>query len=246
MGKNTGRRSSKASPVTAGRSTPWVLIAGVLAVLVFAGGIFGYAYMRYAATQEERAAAAPFVPSESNQDPAKDIPGVVVKQYKGGQHVQAPQQVAYDQSPPFGGPHDQYWATCTGTVYDQPVRTENVVHSLEHGAVWIAYQPDKLSQAAVDKLRKRVKGESYMLMSPVPTLDSPISLQSWGHQLKLKRADDPRIDQFITALRTNRFAYPEVGASCQSVPGGFNPQNPPPFQPGAGPNAVPMSGGGGR
>ncbi len=246
MGKNTGRRSSKASPVTAGRSTPWVLIAGVLAVLVFAGGIFGYAYMRYAATQEERAAMAPFVPSENNQDPAKDIPGVVVKQYEAGQHVQAPQQVAYDQSPPFGGPHDQVWATCTGTVYDQPVRTENIIHSLEHGAVWIAYQPDKLSKAAVDKLRKRVEGESYMLMSPVPTLDSPISLQSWGHQLKLKRADDPRIDQFITALRTNRFTHPEVGASCQSVPGGFNPQNPPPFQPGAGANAVPMSGGGGR
>lgn len=246
MGKNTKRRSSKAPTVVAGRSTPWGLIAGVLVVLVFAGGVFGFAYSRYAANQEQRAAVAPFVPSQDNQDPSTTIPGVVVKQYKGGKHVQAPRQVAYDQSPPFGGPHDQYWATCTGTVYDQPIRTENVVHSLEHGSVWIAYQPDKLSEAAVDKLRQRVEGEQYMLMSPVPTLDSSISLQSWGHQLKLDRADDPRIGQFITALRTNRFTYPEVGASCQSVPGGFDPQNPPPFQPGAGANAVPMSGGGGR
>ncbi len=244
MGKNTKGRSSGAPVVAAGRSTPWGLIAGVLVVLVFAGGVFGFAYSRYSANQEQRAAVAPFAPSQSNQDPSTAIPGVVVEQYKGGQHVQAPQQVAYDQSPPFGGPHDQYWATCTGTVYDQPIRTENIVHSLEHGSVWIAYQPDKLSEAAVDKLRRRVEGEQYMLMSPVPTLDSPISLQSWGHQLKLDRADDPRIDQFVTALRTNRFTYPEVGASCQSVPGGFDPQNPPPFQPGAGANAVPMGGGG--
>ncbi len=244
MGKGT--RASKKPVVAAGRSTPWMLIAGVVVVLVFAAGIFGYAYTRYADTREQRAAMAPFVPSEQNKDPSKAIPGVVVKDYEGGKHVQAPKQVAYDQNPPFGGPHDQYWATCTGVVYDEPIRTENAVHSLEHGAVWIAYQPDQLGEAAVNELRKRVEGESYMLMSPVPTLDTPISLQSWGHQLKIERADDPRIDQFIRSLKRNRYVYPEVGASCQSIPGGFDPRNPPPFQAGAGPNPVPMSGGGGR
>ncbi|WP_017975692.1 DUF3105 domain-containing protein [Actinopolyspora halophila] len=246
MGKDTKSRSAKTPASVAGPSIPWGLVAGVLVVLVFAGGVFGYVYMRYADTREQRAAMSPFVPAQDNQDPSKAISGVVIKQYEGGRHVREPRQVAYDQSPPFGGPHDQYWATCTGTVYEQPIRTENIVHSLEHGAVWVAYQPDELSKPAVDELRQRVEGEQYMLMSPVPTLDRPISLQSWGHQLKLERVDDPRIDQFITALRTNRFTYPEVGASCQSIPGGFDAQNPPPFRSETGPDAVPMNSGGGR
>ena len=38
-------------------------------------------------------------------------------------------------------------------------------------------------------------------MSPYPGLDAPISLQAWGYQLKVDNADDPRIDDFIKALR---------------------------------------------
>lgn len=81
-----------------------------------------------------------------------------------------------------------------------------------------------------------------MMMSPYPELDKPISLQSWGHQLKLKSASDPRIDQFIAALKRNRNTYPEIGASCQALgPGRFDPNNPPPFNPAPpGPDAKPM------
>ena len=42
-----------------------------------------------------------------------------------------------------------------------------------------------------------------MMMSPFDGLDSPISLQAWGYQLKLDNADDSRIDDFIRALRVN-------------------------------------------
>ncbi|MDT7678275.1 MAG: hypothetical protein QOD82_6177, partial [Pseudonocardiales bacterium] len=74
----------------------------------------------------------------------------------------------------------------------------------------------------------------------------PISLQSWGHQLKVVDAADPRIDQFIQALRRNQYAYPEVGASCDALgPGQFDPSNPPPFDPSPpGPGAVPELGAG--
>jgi hypothetical protein len=80
------------------------------------------------------------------------------------------------------------------------------------------------------------------MLSPYPGLDQPISLQSWGHQLKLSDANDPRIDQFIAALRTNPNTYPEVGASCDALgPGQFDPSNPPPFDPTPpGPDAKPM------
>ncbi len=44
------------------------------------------------------------------------------------------EDVEYLESPPYGGDHDPAWADCTGTVYPEPIRSENAVHSLEHGA----------------------------------------------------------------------------------------------------------------
>jgi hypothetical protein len=117
------------------------------------------------------------------------------------------------------------WATCTGVVYKVPVRTENMVHTLEHGAVWIAYNPVQVDDVAA--LEKRVKDQPYMVMSPYPGLDRPVSLQSWGHRLKLDSAGDERIDQFIQALRRNKNTFPEPQAPCDS--GGFDQDNPPPF-----------------
>ena len=68
-----------------------------------------------------------------------------------------PAQVAYTHSPPFGGAHDYSWAACNGVVYPEPVRSENMVHSLEHGAVWIAYNPDQVTGDALDTLRGKVE-----------------------------------------------------------------------------------------
>ena len=144
--------------------------------------------------------------------------------------VTTDQQVAYTHSPPFGGAHDGYWAACNGVVYPTAVRSENLVHSMEHGAVWIAYNPDQVVGDAVETLKKKVDGERYMVMSPYPGLDSPVSLQSWGHQLKVGDVTDPRIDEFVSSLKQNQYTHPEVGASCDATgPGAFDQDNPPPF-----------------
>ncbi len=246
-GKNSKAVRNARSAVVTQKSTPWGLIAGALVVLLFAGGVFGYYLNVQAGQADERAALAPFTPSAENPDPSTQIEGVQVVEYTGGNHVDATQQVAYTNSPPFGGAHDFAWAACNGVVYDEPVRSENLVHSLEHGAVWIAYNPDQVSGPALETLRDKVDGEQYMVMSPYPDLDSPISLQSWGHQLKLSDANDPRIDQFIAALRLNQNTHPEFGASCEeSGPGGFERTDPPPFvaapapgTPGAEPETTP-------
>ncbi|MFE6919881.1 DUF3105 domain-containing protein [Nocardia sp. NPDC057663] len=178
-----------------------------------------------------------FVPTADNQDPAREIPGVVITEFPPGLHVTSTQRVAYPTIPPLGGPHDSRWAACDGVVYATGVRTENVVHSMEHGAVWIAYNPDRVSAADQAALAARVTDKPYTLMSPIPGMAHPISLQSWGHQLKLDSADDPRIDQFIVALRENPYTTPEPGATCSSPL--FDRNNPPPFDPTEpGPGAV--------
>ncbi|MGB3772284.1 MAG: DUF3105 domain-containing protein [Rhodococcus sp. (in: high G+C Gram-positive bacteria)] len=239
----TGTRNKGGVPTSAGagkrRQIPWLTLAAVLVVV----GLVAALAINLVPKYQDRAEAQKFAPTEQNQDPSTDIDGVVTQDYPAALHVTGAQRVAYDQSPPFGGPHDQIWANCMGTVYPDGLRTENAVHSLEHGAVWIAYNPDELDSDQVSALESKVENQQYMLMSAYPGLDSPISLQSWGHQLKLDNADDPRIDQFIAALRLNRYAYPEVGASCSTTPQTFDQDNPPPFDPSApGADAVPMDG----
>jgi hypothetical protein len=252
-GKSGKKKAGQVPVVKAGgvgRQIPWMTIGAVVVIIALVGGLAAYLVPKYLDQRE----VAKFTPSASNPDPSDKIDGVTKIYYPAGQHVQPTQRVAYDQSPPFGGPHDAVWAACTGIVYPNQLRTENAVHALEHGAVWIAYNPDTIAPGDLDILQDKVEGESYMLMSPYPDLNTPISLQSWGHQLKLDSAGDERVDQFIEALRQNSnsgvypgqpdaTAYPEIGASCAATPGAFDPNNPPPA--GAGPipaDAIPMDG----
>ncbi|WP_433275542.1 DUF3105 domain-containing protein [Pseudonocardia xinjiangensis] len=236
--KSKAARSGSRKAVVSQKSTPWGLIAAVMAVVLFAGAVFGYAFLRNQENSAKAEALAPFTPTAQNQDPSTQIQGVVRQGYAGGQHVAPDVRIAYTHSPPFGGAHDGSWAACNGVVYPQAVRSENLVHSLEHGAVWIAYNPDQVTGDALETLKSKVENQPYTVMSPYPGLDQPIALQSWGHQLKLADAADPRVDQFIAALRLNQYTYPEPGASCNEIgPGGFSQDNPPPFVPAPAPGS---------
>ncbi|MFI6363580.1 DUF3105 domain-containing protein [Nocardia sp. NPDC050630] len=219
------------------RQIPWLVIGAALAIVALIGALAFSLVPKY----RDKAELEKYTPSAQKKDPSDQIAGVTKKDYPAGLHVSGTQRVAYDQAPPFGGPHDQVWANCMGVVYNKPIRVENAVHSLEHGAVWIAYNPDKVDAAGIDTLKQKVEGKPFTLMSPFPGLASAISLQSWGHQLKLDSADDKRVNQFITALRENQYAYPEVGASCSNP--AFDANNPTPYDPTPpGPDAVPMDG----
>jgi Protein of unknown function (DUF3105) len=218
--RNSGGRGNRpprrpAPPVAVSRPKPWGLIAATVAVVLFAAGVIGYAVLQV----RDKAAETP----EARVAAAAKIEGVTVKSYPGGQHK--PTAINYDQSPPFGGEHDPNWADCTGTVYPKAIRSENAVHSLEHGAVWITYQPG-LSSGEVDALKRRVAGVDYMFMSPYPGLKTKISLQAWGHQLFVDSADDERIDTFITDLKSNPENAPEPSASCINPEFKNNPKAP--------------------
>ncbi len=123
-------------------------------------------------------------------------------------HVQG--AVAYAQTPPVGGPHEPAWQNCG--AYTQPLQNENAVHSLEHGAVWITYRPD-LPAAEIQQLQDLARQSGYRLLSPYPDLPSPIVISAWGYQLKLERADDPRLMRFIQKYELSPLA-PEPGAPC--------------------------------
>ena len=125
-----------------------------------------------------------------------------------GQHTEG--EVDYEQSPPAGGEHNPVWQNCG--YYAEPVRDENAVHSLEHGAVWITYSPD-LSEDEVERLRDIAESQTYILVSPYEGLPSPVVASAWGKQLILESAEDPDLERFIGAYRQGP-QTPEPGAVC--------------------------------
>jgi Protein of unknown function (DUF3105) len=147
--------------------------------------------------------------------PALTLADTVVAAYPAGQ-LHSQDAVDYPESPPVGGRHDPMWADCTGTVYAAPIRPENAVHSLEHGAVWVTYDPDLAGRSDVDTLAALVTGRPGLMLSPYPGLGVLVSLQAWDHQLRLDDAADPRVAQFADLLAFNPETTPEPGATCEN------------------------------
>lgn len=139
---------------------------------------------------------------------ASPIEGVTA--FTASRSHEANKNIIYQQVPPVGGQHDPVWQNCG--IYNSPISSKNAVHSLEHGAVWITYSPN-LPADQLDKLKAKAN-QDFMLLSPYEGLTTPITVTSWGFQLKVDNADDPRIDQFITTYRNNKDTTPEYGAAC--------------------------------
>jgi hypothetical protein len=125
-------------------------------------------------------------------------------------HISKPQQITYKQTPPVGGEHDPAWQTCG--IYDAPIDNRNGVHSLEHGTVWITYKPG-LPADQLDLLKTKVKGKTYMMLTPYDGLEAPLTATAWGHQLKFDNASDPRLDDFIKQYKEGPDT-PEPGSPC--------------------------------
>jgi hypothetical protein len=203
-GKKPGKGGKSLAPVRVNQQRNWGPIAIFTAVVLLSVGIIGY--MGWQVRQHDRSFADRVAAIDGVTDFRKSDP----KLKQVGQHAWGPLQ--YSQNPPVGGTHNYNWQNCMGDVYDAPIASEHAVHSMEHGAVWVTYNPDKLDKAGVDALAKKVRNQEYLFMSPFPGLDKPISMQAWGYQLKLDKATDARVDEFIKTMRKD--AGIEQNATC--------------------------------
>lgn len=145
-----------------------------------------------------------------NERNARTQPIAGVREFLGVTREHTTTPVNYPEVPPTGGPHFANWQNCG--IYAKPLTTEYVVHSLEHGAVWVTYQPE-LDGTQLASLRQLLRGRPYTILSPFIGQDAPVIASAWGVQLKLDNASDPRLAQFIS-----RYAQgpqtPELGAAC--------------------------------
>ncbi|MET4639740.1 DUF3105 domain-containing protein [Mycetocola sp. 2940] len=117
--------------------------------------------------------------------------------------------VEYAQTPPAGGDHNPAWLNCG--IYTEPQANENAVHSLEHGAIWVTYDPS-ISDEELDLLKTKLPS-THMILSPFEGLPSPIVLSGWDVQLQVDEASDERIGEFFEEYWKSN-DVPEPNASC--------------------------------
>jgi hypothetical protein len=177
--------------------TAWVWFVGGMLLLALWGGVVWL-----------------LIPASQAHGTVNSLAGAVIFSNTGQEHRE--DDVTYKRDVPVAGPHNAAWLNCG--IYDKPVPEKNVVHSLEHGSIWLAYRPD-LPTDQVELLRDLVRqeqrrsGKPLLILAPRPDLDVPLVVTAWQVQLKLDDTSDERLMQFLRRYRVNPFA-PEPGAGC--------------------------------
>jgi hypothetical protein len=141
------------------------------------------------------------------------IDGVVAIRIESANHTTG--TVDYDRHPPAGGDHNPTPAPCG--FYSQAIPDEYVVHTMEHGGVWLAYRPG-LSDADVQVIQKEVAANPDTIATPYDQLPegSPLVVTAWARQLVLQEVDDPRVDQFVQRYQ-NASTAPEASIECPRI-----------------------------
>jgi len=173
-----------------GKAKSYLIKAVLVLVGVFIVGLIVYVFV------------APSTPGP------KSILGEEIPE-QGRNHISqgSTQHGPYNSNPPTSGPHWPQPAQCK--IYTEEIADESVIHSLEHGAVWVTY---KDNGELGDNLTALVENNSTkVILSPRSENDSAVAVVSWGRILKLEGFDEQQIDEFINVYRNSG---PEPFAPC--------------------------------
>lgn len=105
-------------------------------------------------------------------------------------------------------------------AYDQELPDTGTIHAMEHGAVYISYQPD-LPPEQIARMKaiffapyaRQDFSASKAVVAPRAENESPIIISSWRRILKLDSFDEEKLVQYY--LR-NVSKSPEGTAKCQA------------------------------
>lgn len=147
--------------------------------------------------------------SGSDAPPPPELDAVETFPDLGTTHVSPGEPIAYNSDPPTSGPHFDTTPPCG--IYRQPVPDGGVLHSMEHGAVVVHYDPELPEDAIVEmeEIARRLRGE--LIVVPRPGIEAPVVLASWRRLLSLESVSEDVVTAF---LREYGNRSPEAGALC--------------------------------
>ena len=119
-------------------------------------------------------------------------------QIEGRNHVGANTTVSYQTNPPTSGDHiaqPQDWG-----VYDREIEEKAVVHSLEHGGIWITYKEISDEDKAILEFIGKENPQS-VIISPRLANEGKIVVVSWGKMMILDTADKAIIQKYIDTYK---------------------------------------------
>lgn len=117
---------------------------------------------------------------------------------EGRDHLQDGQSPpTYQTNPPVSGSHDP--TPAEWGFYDQELPDGKAIHNLEHGGIWVSYQPGVLNDEEINQLKKLASEYGQrLIVSPRAKNDSKIAVASWRHLEKLDKLDLELIKSFLT------------------------------------------------
>ncbi|MBI2052995.1 MAG: DUF3105 domain-containing protein [Candidatus Ryanbacteria bacterium] len=114
----------------------------------------------------------------------------------------------YDSNPPTSGPH---WADpVRDGVYDRTQPDEGLIHSLEHGRIWISYKPS-IPEAARKKLEDIAGGNVRVILTSRPQNDTDVAVAAWRRLDTFNLSPDGTFDEsrILDFIRRYRDKGPE-------------------------------------
>ncbi|WP_436931408.1 DUF3105 domain-containing protein [Halosimplex halobium] len=169
----------------------------LVGLLALAGGLV--VYVTFLMGGSGGTAAASGLPDSGDQSV---ISGVQTEESNGLEHREQGTDIDYERVPPTSGPHWGGSWESAGFYTEQPP-LESLVHSLEHGAVVVYYDPAELTPEAEEHLRGWANNQTGNWQSfiavphPEDDPESAYVLTAWTKRMTMDEYDDETVRAFV-------------------------------------------------
>ena len=142
-----------------------------------------------------------------------EINGHAITGFSGaGVNAHSDQPQTYEMTPPVQGTHGGA-APCG--VHGSPIPDENFVHSLEHGAVGLLFDPTKVTPEDIKKLEALAsEADENVVSAPYEGMEPAFAIASWGERMDLDELDITAVNEYIDAFAGKG---PEAGQTCPNT-----------------------------
>jgi hypothetical protein len=168
----------------------------MIALVLFVGAVLVFVTLFLNDGGEDRIETDP-LPDEGDEAVLEEV------QHEPGQstqHVTAGTEVDYEYMPPSGGPHYDNWVN--GGFYEESPPIGELVHSLEHGAVVVWYDPDEVTPQVAESLTAFGRthqgdfGSFIAVPTPVEDPEAPFVVTAWERRMTMEEYDAETVRQF--------------------------------------------------